>query len=1053
MQVIMTDDIVDTNGCQIPEFSPFDPSVRVLYKSPGLLSCSGTPPFVVDIRCSYKKLWRKEDGKTDNKYALDSKSKSLTGAVRVKDDFLYVECTLKKKKIVYRDYLPFIQIKPTIEKRCNKNYENWVRETKDVIRERLSVTIVGLDSVSRLNMLRHLTKTYTYFRAFDSLIDLYGYNKVGDNTFPNIVPLLTGHFVEECWNETLRQKSLNYLKLIWKEFSQNGYRTLFGEDAPKIATFNYMKGGFYKQPTDYYLRPITLANEVSLVKKYSKANCINTRSETEFVLQWLTDFLNVFENKPTFSYVFNSRLTHDYLNHAGYADELYYKFFKNYNDSKFNNNSILIFFSDHGIRFGKIRDTYVGKVEERMPFFFLLFPPWFPLKYPLLWRNIQINKHRLTTPFDIYQTLRDIINFTGEAPVANVSERGISLFREIPSDRTCEDAAILPHWCTCHVKHPVPINSSHVTQAAGQLLSSINGILLEESSKCVELSLDKVVDARVSGISDELLRFKDSHKEVIGRKVTYGHRVAGMSDYLLTILATPSGGLFEGTVRYFEASGSYQVMGDVSRINKYGNQSACISKASLRKFCYCNQKGYKIDDSYHLFTDSIMPVVDEFVEVGCRVKRKIIYRDFFAFIQVKPEVEKDHDLNFSRWTDETRELVAEKLSVTILGLDSVSRLNMLRHMPKTFAYLRNVMDAIDLQGFTKVADNTFVNVVPMLSGLFVEECWNESLAQKPMDYLNLVWKDFAQKGFRTLYAEDFPGISAFNYRKFGFFHQPTDYYLRPFTIAAQDKMNLKEHCYNNRLEVDVVLQCDHGIRFGDILETYVGKIEERMPFYFIIFPDWFKSKYPQIWRNLKTNQNRLTTPFDIYATLKDILNFTGNVKKATIRDRGISLFTEIPTERSCEHAAILPHWCTCQRRTRVSDLRDIRVLTAARKLVTLINTKIAGESKCATLKLDNIIDAHVTGLNNKVLTFLESINDVLHRHVMYGKRISSVLSYLITIRVQPSNALFEGTVQFFESTNIYVVNNEVSRINAFGNQAACIHNTNNVELEKYCYCK
>uniref|UniRef100_T1JBW3 Sulfatase N-terminal domain-containing protein n=1 Tax=Strigamia maritima TaxID=126957 RepID=T1JBW3_STRMM len=479
-------------------------------------------------------------------------------------------------------------MKPTTEKRCNKNYINWVRETKDVIRERLSVTIVGLDSVSRLNMLRHLIKTYTYLSTFGSLIDLYGYTKLGDNTFPNVVPLLTGQFVKECWNETFRHKSLNYLKLIWKEFSQNGYRTLFGEDAPYHATFNYLKSGFHNQPTDYYLRPISLAIEESLVKNNSKANCINTRSETEFVLQWLTDFLNVFQNKPTFSYVFNTQLTHNHINYVGYGDEPYYKFFKNYNDSNFNNNSILIFFSDHGLRFGKILDSYVGKIEERMPFFLLLFPPWFPLKYPLLWRNIQINKHRLTTPFDIYQTLRDIVNFTGDAPVANVSERGISLFREIPSDRTCEDAAILPHWCTCHVKHSVPLNSSHVTKAAGQLLSRINGLLLEESSKCVKLSLDKVVDARVSGISDELLKFKDSRKKVIGRKV---NRMGGMADYLLTILAIPSGGLFEGTVRYFEASGRYQVMGDVSRINMYGNQSACIDKASLIKFCYCNQEG------------------------------------------------------------------------------------------------------------------------------------------------------------------------------------------------------------------------------------------------------------------------------------------------------------------------------------------------------------------------------------------------------------------------------------------------------------------------------
>jgi hypothetical protein len=50
----------------------------------------------------------------------------------------------------------------------------------------------------------------------------------------------------------------------------------------------------------------------------------------------------------------------------------------------------------------------------------------------------------------------------------------------------------------------------------------------------------------------------------------------------------------------------------------------------------------------------------------------------------------------------------------------------------------------------------------------------------------------------------------------------------------------------------------HGIRFGAIRQTSVGKLEERLPFMFLIFPDWFIKKYPNIHRNLQVNSRRLT---------------------------------------------------------------------------------------------------------------------------------------------------------------------------------------------------
>ena len=48
------------------------------------------------------------------------------------------------------------------------------------------------------------------------------------------------------------------------------------EDAPSIATFNYLKKGFLQEPTDYYLRPYSMA-----IEKDIKNNCYLDKTEIE----------------------------------------------------------------------------------------------------------------------------------------------------------------------------------------------------------------------------------------------------------------------------------------------------------------------------------------------------------------------------------------------------------------------------------------------------------------------------------------------------------------------------------------------------------------------------------------------------------------------------------------------------------------------------------------------------------------------------------------------------------------------------------------------------
>jgi hypothetical protein len=49
---------------------------------------------------------------------------------------------------------------------------------------------------------------------------------------------------------------------------------------------------------------------------------------------------------------------------------------------------------------------------------------------------------------------------------------------------------------------------------------------------------------------------------------------------------------------------------------------------------------------------------------------------------------------------------------------------MIRYMPETRTYLLQNISAFELIGYNKVADNTFVNIVPMTTGICKETVLN-----------------------------------------------------------------------------------------------------------------------------------------------------------------------------------------------------------------------------------------------------------------------------------------------------------------------------------------
>lgn len=232
-------------------------------------------------------------------------------------------------------------------------------------------------------------------------------------------------------------------------------------------------------------------------------------------------------------------------------------------------------------------------------------------------------------------------------------------------------------------------------------------------------------------------------------------------------------------------------------------------------------------------------------------------------------------------------------------------------------------------------------------------------------------------------------------------------------------------------------------------------LQERLPFFSFTFPEWFKTEFRTEYANFKKNLNVLTTPFDIHATLEDIL-FLSQKKsiKKPLHSRAISLFDKIPENRSCALAYIEPHWCSCLNWESINDTTSEEVFRAANTLVEFINKYTQNYRKiCEVLVLEEILWSGKLTPHKKLLEFKQNKDmDGFIPDLSSDTKILNEM-YQVKILVSPSEAIYEASVIHNLVDNVFKVKlSDISRVNKYGNQARCIYEEN-PELRKYCYCK
>jgi hypothetical protein len=253
-------------------------------------------------------------------------------------------------------------------------------------------------------------------------------------------------------------------------------------------------------------------------------------------------------------------------------------------------NSVIIFMSDHGYRFGSFRETFLGYYEEALPFFFFRLPPSLKASHPLWYANLRTNSHRLTSPFDLYSTLRDILSIakassnetvedssnTNSSSTINETSSDLnkvapSFFDIGPKNRTCETSGIPQKYCICGVTPHLFQNKELIAKSSNLIVSQINKYLEPMKNSCVVLEYKKSVYAREVGN---------------GEKWNNLGKIEGYTDHILALETKPGDGRFEGRVRSWN-NGLQDVLGEISRINSYKGQSDCVEDYLLKNYCMC----------------------------------------------------------------------------------------------------------------------------------------------------------------------------------------------------------------------------------------------------------------------------------------------------------------------------------------------------------------------------------------------------------------------------------------------------------------------------------
>ncbi|KAH8236418.1 hypothetical protein KR026_001324, partial [Drosophila bipectinata] len=596
---------VESSKCKIPYVDPFDAAATAIYKPLVFESCSNDSGLVtpiyneaikhyvlhinetlasqilnssnIEYNCYYQEVVR--NSKKDGYDVKEAKYFSQDFVVPRHVQGLVSTCHRlgNASHILQADAFTLIQYAEP----SSKN-----QSSQDPSRRKPSVIMFGIDNLSRINLRRTMPKVYNFLTR-KGWYEMQGYNKIGDNTFPNLMAILTGHSLDSA-NDNIcdfkKRGCMDKYPFVWNLFREAGYLTALAEDEPNISTFNYVKPGFVEQPTDYYQRPSQKAFETLLPQwkcpECTMKYCIGRRITSSYIYDFGSEFVRRYvDERPIWGLFWTNSFSHDNYRMPSKMEDFVLQYLSDFEADGVYEQSIVIFLSDHGNRYGQLLDLPSGFLENRLPTMFIYLPPWFRAHYPEYTRALQQNQRRLTSNYDLYNTLVHLIELGNPEksprwPRASSCPKCHSLFEVADAERTCEDAGIPEHFCTC-----VPfktVSAKWTERIAPLVIRNINGYLEDRNLTgiCANLTLHYIHRTEMKIDLDKNYHEESPFVEVAVYRTKFKVK-QGSAD-------------FEATVSFNNATETVEVeMPSISRVSSYEKTAKCVENKIDRLYCIC----------------------------------------------------------------------------------------------------------------------------------------------------------------------------------------------------------------------------------------------------------------------------------------------------------------------------------------------------------------------------------------------------------------------------------------------------------------------------------
>ncbi|XP_069109403.1 uncharacterized protein [Argopecten irradians] len=573
----------NSGTCYFPNLEPYGPEVKRFVKVRKHHDCGRwnlityregmklivnktvTSHYPLFANCSYQP-YVKEVEHDSRKLFLKERFRTFNESIDITDQFCMVSCFNTKKMLLGQQHFASVIRNETLMK-LRQGYRSDI--ANPALRRPMDVVMVGLESTSRLNFLRQMNYTKAFLDSI-STVDMLGYNKAGLNTLPNTAPILTGMTLHEM---NISHGFFDKYPFVWKDYMNAGYLTFFSEDASSFGIFNYLNSGFKYLPVDYYMRQFISGLE-STNRNQTNKLCSGNSLILQAVFDQLSEFITTYHDVPKFAFSNICKPTHDNANGLGIEDLPLARTLTSLQKRGALDNTVLIVFGDHGSRYGNIRNTYQGRIEENMPALFISLPLWFRQEQRELYENLKSNRKKLTSNIDIYATLQDILEIgKGHIAPSYNGKYGTSLLRNIRTNRTCEDLKIPTHFCVCQNFYSIYSTESKIVREISLWVVKEINTMLVNVPVCVDLALNNISHA---------------WKSMNTTNVTSPLH----GDYVIQFSVLPSHAEFEVTVMYYGER--FSLLGDILRTNKYERESYCVSShknmAVLERYCYCRDQ-------------------------------------------------------------------------------------------------------------------------------------------------------------------------------------------------------------------------------------------------------------------------------------------------------------------------------------------------------------------------------------------------------------------------------------------------------------------------------